>query len=122
MDAEPKVEIMPCPFPECGGGCRLDVVQGWAARQGIYCDRCSYRLLCDVAPGGGYARLTTASEAIAAHNALCRKVAMHGELVAFVRDLAVEDQERDGEWLGADVADRVNALLARAALSPEAKP
>ena len=29
-----------------------------------------------------------------------------------LRELLIEDQERDGEWLGADLADRVQAFLA----------
>lgn len=95
MDADPKIEA--CPMPGCGARCE-------SCEGRVYCVDCDYCTR-------GYA---TDANAADVHNALCRKVALHGELVALMRDLAVEDQERDGEWLGADVADRVNALLTRA--------
>lgn len=106
MDAEPKQAVLGCPF--CGGECTTVEYSGTYSVDCLALgdDWCAYES--GVRP--------TESEAIAAHNALCRKVALFGDLVELLTEVHREPQDgsvyTDGHSLAWEL--RRDALLTRA--------
>ncbi len=91
-------ELQACPF--CGGECFASSAIDEDVSK-VFCDMrgCLYES----------GEKPNRAEAAAAHNTLCRKVAMHGELVELLRTVDEVDQDDARAWL-----DDRDALLTRA--------
>lgn len=96
MPSDAKLEV--CPY--CGSECPLMHTQV-RVRARCFNSECAYQ-------GPGF-NAGQDAQAAAAHNTLCRKLAMHGELVALL------ESARDCLRYGGEEIEGYLALLARAA-------